>query len=270
MQRSNAPSRMAAWRSALVRRGVFAGLGLALLFLAGGGLALASGAAIGPAVVTLGFGVAIGWVVTAAIYMLTVARPLGRLTQATIALAETDTAALSDALGALAEGDLTRKLKMQARPVAVDGTAEVTRLGDGIGGIISRLGESAYQLNTRHRRGVPAPVLSSAATGTSRARPAATPSGRALDGKGQVLVVTSSFAPSRPGAAPPGIRGDPAGAVSGRRDRRGGREHRRGAGDARRHRCGAETPPAAGRHIRHGRRAAERPPQWSMQAWRAR
>lgn len=83
MQRSNAPSRMAAWRSALVRRGVFAGLGLALLFLAGGGLALASGAAIGPAGVTLGFGVAIGWVVTAAIYMLTVARPLGRLTRRT-------------------------------------------------------------------------------------------------------------------------------------------------------------------------------------------
>ncbi len=104
MQPSNALSHLAAWRSAFVRRGVFAGLGLALALLAAGGLALASGAAIAPALVTLGLGVAIGWVVTAAIYMLTVARPLGRLTQATIALAETDTAALSDALGALADG----------------------------------------------------------------------------------------------------------------------------------------------------------------------
>jgi methyl-accepting chemotaxis protein len=192
MQPSNAPSRLAALRSALVRRGVFAGLGLALALLAAGGLALASGVAMAPALVALGFGVAIGWVVTAAISIFTVARPLGRLTQTVIALAETDTAAVLDALGALAEGDLTRKLKMQVRPIAVDGTVEVTRLSDGIGGIISRLGESASQFNTvtdeACRR-----LFYVGGDGYLQGQTGGDAMGRALDGRGQVLVVTASF-----------------------------------------------------------------------------
>ena len=127
MQPSNALSRLLAWRVLLVRRGVYAGLGLAVAFLAAGSMALASGATLGPMLATLGVGMTIGWGITWAIYMLTVARPLARLTRATIALAETDTAALSDALAALAEGDLTRKVTMQARPVDISATAEVMR-----------------------------------------------------------------------------------------------------------------------------------------------
>ncbi len=192
MQPSTAQSRLAAWRSTLVRRGVFAGLALALAFLAAGVLATAFGAAASPALLTLGIGATAGWAVTAAAYMFTVARPLGRLTRTTIALAETDTAALSDALGALAEGDLTRKLKMQVRPIAIDGTLEVTRLCDGIGGIIARLGDSASQLNSvtdeACRR-----LFYVGGDGYLQGQTGGEAMGRALDGRGQVLVVTASF-----------------------------------------------------------------------------
>jgi hypothetical protein len=120
MQSNDAPTPLLVLRRVVVRRGVFAGLGLALASTAIGGIAFASGnAAMGYAAVTLGFGMAMGWGVTWAIYVFTVARPLARLTKATVALAETDTAALSDALAAMAEGDLTRKLEMKVTPIAI-------------------------------------------------------------------------------------------------------------------------------------------------------
>ena len=53
MLRSRALSSFLALRLVLVRRGVFAGLGLALACLAMGCLALASGVTVGPALVTL-------------------------------------------------------------------------------------------------------------------------------------------------------------------------------------------------------------------------
>ena len=192
MQPSNALSRLLAWRVLLVRRGVYAGLGLAVAFLAAGSVALASGATLGPMLATLGVGMTIGWGITWAIYMLTVARPLARLTRATIALAETDTAALSDALAALAEGDLTRKVTMQARPVDISATAEVMRLGEGIGEIMTRLGESASQLNSvtdeACRR-----LFYVGPDGYLQGQTAGDAMGQALGGSGQVVIVTASF-----------------------------------------------------------------------------
>jgi ABC-type sugar transport system substrate-binding protein len=124
--------------------------------------------------------------------MLTVARPLARLTRATIALAETDTAALSDALAALAEGDLTRKVTMQARPVDISATAEVMRLGEGIGEIMTRLGESASQLNSvtdeACRR-----LFYVGPDGYLQGQTAGDAMGQALGGSGQVVIVTASF-----------------------------------------------------------------------------
>ena len=192
MERSKAPSRLLAWRALIVRHGVFAGLAVAVALLVMGCLALASGATVGPLALTLGFGAAMGWAATWVVYRFTVARPLARLTEATITLAETDTAALSDALAALAEGDLTRKVRMRVQPIAIDGTVEVTSLRDGIGGIISRLGESASQLNSvtdeACRR-----LFYVGGDGYLQGQAGGDAMGRALDGKGQVLVVTASF-----------------------------------------------------------------------------
>jgi methyl-accepting chemotaxis protein len=193
MQTSSNLSRLVALRAVLVRRAMFAGVGTAVALLAVAGAAFAAGAPFASALLTLGLGVATGWAVTLAVYLFTVARPLGRLTEATVALAATDTAAVSDALAALAEGDLTKKIKMQVRPVQVAGTVEVDRLRDGIGEIIARLGDSASQLNSVTdepcRR-----LFYVGGDGYLQGQAGGEAMGRALDGKGQVLVVTASFA----------------------------------------------------------------------------
>ncbi len=190
MQRN--PSRVVALRLELVRRGVFAGLGLALACVAAGGLAIAAGAAMGPATVTLGLGMAIGWGITWAIYVITVARPLARLTQTTTILAEMDTPALSDTMAAVAEGDLTRKVEMHAKPITISATAEVTRLGDGIDEIIARLGGSASQLNSMTDEACRR-LFYVGPDGYLQGQTCGEAMGRALNGKGQVLIVTASF-----------------------------------------------------------------------------
>jgi methyl-accepting chemotaxis protein len=193
MQRINASSHLLALRQLLVRRGVFVGLALACSCLIFGGLAYATGVTtVGYAAVTVGLGMVIGWGVTWTIYVLTVARPLARLTQATQVLAETDTAALSDTLAAVAEGDLTRRLEMRATPVDISASDEVTRLGDGIGEIIARLGEGASQLN-RVTDEACQRLFYVGPDGYLQGQTGGDAMGRALNGKGQVVIVTDSF-----------------------------------------------------------------------------
>ncbi|MGZ6315575.1 MAG: methyl-accepting chemotaxis protein, partial [Candidatus Limnocylindrales bacterium] len=129
--------------------------------------------------------------VTWAIYVITVSRPLARLAQATEALAGTDAAALSDVLAAVAEGDLTRRLELRAKPEAVTGTAEVTRLGEGIGEIIARLGESASSLNSTTDEACQR-LFYVGPDGYLQGQICGEEMGRAI-GRGQVLIVTSSF-----------------------------------------------------------------------------
>ncbi|MGZ6274384.1 MAG: HAMP domain-containing protein, partial [Candidatus Limnocylindrales bacterium] len=134
MESSNDLARVTVWRPLRARWGIYFGLGLAVVCAAVSGVALLLGWAVADSpVVVLSIGLSIGWGVTWAVYVITVARPLARLAEATEALAGTDAAALSDVLAAVAEGDLTRRLELRAKPEAVTGTAEVTRLGEGIG-----------------------------------------------------------------------------------------------------------------------------------------
>jgi len=193
MQLNESPSSPSALRLRIVRHGVFAGLALALACLVGGGLALASGAAaIGYAGVTTGLGMAVGWGVTWTVYVLTVSRPLNRLIDSAIATVQADTAALSDSMAALAEGDLTRKLEMRSQQVSITATAEVLRLSDGIGKCIVGLGESAAQLNSMTdaacRR-----LLYVGPDGYLQGQTCAEEMGRGMNGKGQVVIVTASF-----------------------------------------------------------------------------
>jgi methyl-accepting chemotaxis protein len=179
-------------RPLLVRWGIHAGLGLALLCVAVSCVAFVAGwGEAAHAMIHLGVGLAIGWTATWAVYEFTVSRPLARLARATETLAGTDAAALSDVLAAVAEGDLTRRVELRTTPAGVTGTAEVNRLGEGIDEIIARLGESASSLNSTTNEACqrllyvgPDAYLQGQVCGEAM--------GRAI-GKGQVLVVTASF-----------------------------------------------------------------------------
>jgi methyl-accepting chemotaxis protein len=192
MQSGTIQSRLSALRPLLVRWGIHAGLGLALLCVAVSCVAFVAGwGEAAHAMIHLGVGLAIGWTATWAVYEFTVSRPLARLARATETLAGTDAAALSDVLAAVAEGDLTRRVELCTTPAGVTGTAEVSRLGEGIDEIIARLGESASSLNSTTNEACqrllyvgPDAYLQGQVCGEAM--------GRAI-GKGQVLVVTASF-----------------------------------------------------------------------------
>lgn len=158
----------------LIRHGVFAGSGIALGCLAVGVLGLLSGAPFGPDLMFLGVGLALGWGVTWTVYVLTVSRPLVQLIDSAVSVAESDTAALSDTMAAIAEGDLTGKVAMRAKPLALSAASEVMRLGDGLGECIARLHESAAQLNSMTDEPCKG-CSTSARTGTSRGRRRARP-----------------------------------------------------------------------------------------------
>jgi methyl-accepting chemotaxis protein len=192
MQSGKVPSRLTAWRPPLVRWGIHAGLGLALLCAAVSCLAFVAGwGEAAHAMLHLGVGLAIGWAVTWAVYVSIVSRPLARLARATETLAGTDAAALSDVLAAVAEGDLTRRVDTRTTPAGVTGTAEVSRLGEGIDEIIARLGESASSLNSTTNEACQR-LFYVGPDGYQQGQICGEAMGRAL-GQGQVLVVTSSF-----------------------------------------------------------------------------
>jgi hypothetical protein len=115
MPPSNFASRLQDLRLLLIRHGVLAGCGIALTCLAVGGLGLLSNAPLGRELTILGVGAAIGWGVTWAVYLVTVSRPLTKLIDSAVSLAEADTSALSDTMAAIAEGDLTGKVAMRRR-----------------------------------------------------------------------------------------------------------------------------------------------------------
>src|ERR1035437_939310 len=136
-------------RLVLARRGVYVGLLPAPVCLVAGILMSISGAgSVGSTAATLGLGMAIGWVATWAMYVATVARPLAFMVNSTIAQANADTAALSDGMTAVAEGDLTHKIEMRAKPAVVVAASEVERLAEGLDQCISKLADSAEQLNS--------------------------------------------------------------------------------------------------------------------------
>jgi len=177
----------------LARGGVHAGFAPAAGFLAVGVGAFAAGwSGAGTLAATLGIGMAIGWASTWVSYVLTVSRPLAHLVGETIGLAQVDTLALSDALAAVAEGDLTYKLQMRAKPTALVAAPEIELLAAGIGECISKLAESASQLNSMTDEACERFVYIGP-DGYQQGQAGGDAMGRSLSGKGQVLVVTASL-----------------------------------------------------------------------------
>jgi len=193
MQRGNLLAAAARGRVLLVRRGVYVGLAPAAVFLVAGPVLTVGGAgSLGSTVVVLGLGMAAGWLTTWAMYVVTVARPLRNIVGTTIAAANDDTAALSDGITAVVEGDLTRKVRMRAQPAAIEAAGEVERLGQGLDRFIAMLADTAVRLNSMTdepcRR-----ALYVGPDGYLQGQTGGDAMGRALGGRGQVLVVTPFF-----------------------------------------------------------------------------
>ena len=185
-------STIRAWRPLLLRGATYAGLGPAAVLIAVGCLAALGGTPLGangPAI--MGLGIAVGWAVTFAVARVTVSRPLARIARATEALASQDTAALSDMLLAVAQGDLTNRLGTKAHTVAVDAgcSTEVRRLGEAVNDIAVRLADGAAQLNSvtdeACRR-----LFYVGSDGYLQGQAAGELMGRSLGGRGQVLVMS--------------------------------------------------------------------------------
>jgi methyl-accepting chemotaxis protein len=194
MHSSDSVSRRLDLGHVVVRRGPLLAVALAGVTVAAGALAIASGAsAAGTPIAVLGFGMALGWAATFALYRLTVVRPLARLTRDVVGPARADTGAMSDALSALAEGDLTRKVELQSRVVAIEGSEEVDRLAAGMAEITARLNDSATRLNSMTDEAC-LRLFYVGPDGYLQGQTAGEEMGSRLNGTGQVLVVTASFA----------------------------------------------------------------------------
>jgi methyl-accepting chemotaxis protein len=177
----------------LLSRGSYVALGAALLTGAIGGAALVLGSTtIGYPMALLGTGLTIGWSVASGLHQITVMRPLQKLTRDWVGPAKLDMANLSDALAAVAEGDLTRNMQTTATSVRASGTGAVAHLADGICEIIGRLNDSAARLNSMTDESC-LRLFYVGADSYLQGQTCAEEMGQALNGKGQVVVITESL-----------------------------------------------------------------------------
>ena len=179
----------------LLRRSLYAGLALGIVCLALWAVAGFGGAAAplggGP---LFGLGIVLGWGVTATVVRWTVSRPLARITTTTEGLAGLDAAALSDVLLAVAQGDLTNRVEPKAHRVELPAATspEVERLGEAVNVITARLADGAAQLNSVTDEGCRR-IFYVGPDGYLQGRECGDLIGRALGGRGQVLLLTASL-----------------------------------------------------------------------------
>jgi len=122
----------------------FLSLGISILaILVGAAIVLLGGSVIGSVIMGVGF----GWGLSNWWVQHTLTRPLERL----ISLGETtlvqDNLALTDSLVALAQGDLTTRIKLASQPVQLSVSSELNRLRNFFNRIISSLHGSANEFN---------------------------------------------------------------------------------------------------------------------------
>jgi hypothetical protein len=114
-------------RDALVRHSLLIGLALSGLAFVVASLAIAAGlSAFAYAAALVGLGGLVSWGATWCLYSIAVARPLAGLQAEALRLANKEVTAFSDALAAVCEGDLTRKIEIEPSPINLLASCEVT------------------------------------------------------------------------------------------------------------------------------------------------
>ncbi|RPJ23834.1 MAG: hypothetical protein EHM33_19755 [Chloroflexi bacterium] len=125
------------------------GLVLTLLFLTGGLLAYLYGdTRLGSMSFLMGIGSSLGWGVTWLFTRHTIIKPLAHLATAGEELVTKESLLLSDALAALAQGNLTARATLNIQPLTLTGCREVRQLGNVFNSVIAHLQDSAREFNT--------------------------------------------------------------------------------------------------------------------------
>jgi hypothetical protein len=125
------------------------GLWLTLILLIGGIFAYLSGnTKLGNTAFLIGMGSGLGWGITWLITHQTITKPLSALTEAGEALVTKDSLTLTNALAALAQGNLTARATLDTQPLTQSGSSEVSRLAQVFNIVISQLQASAKEFNT--------------------------------------------------------------------------------------------------------------------------
>ncbi|HEX2995572.1 MAG TPA: substrate-binding domain-containing protein [Anaerolineales bacterium] len=169
------------------------GLLLALLLFAGGFLAnRADHINLSHSLFLIGSGAGLSWGCDWLFTRQALLKPLERLITAGETLVVKDSLALSDALAALAQGNLTARAALEIQSFPQTGVREIQRLGDLFNTVINHLQDSAKEFNTvtsdpcQRLLYVGAdPYLEGRACGDAL--------GQALNGHGQVSIIVGSL-----------------------------------------------------------------------------
>ena len=132
----------------LKRFTVHLALGLVIVLSVGALLAFMTGnRTLASAFLFIAIGSTLGWVVTWLLTRQTVTKPLMKLAAAGESLAAKDSLALSDALAALAQGNLTARAIVDVQPIQLSGSPEMDQLTNAFNRIIAHLQDSAKEFN---------------------------------------------------------------------------------------------------------------------------
>ena len=132
----------------LKRFTVHLALGLVIVLSVGALLAFMTGnRTLASAFLFIAIGSALGWVITWLLTRQTVTKPLMKLAAAGESLAAKDSLALSDALAALAQGNLTARAIVDVQPIQLSGSPEMDQLTNAFNRIIAHLQDSAKEFN---------------------------------------------------------------------------------------------------------------------------
>lgn len=169
------------------------GLWLMIIFIGGGFVARFFGNAdLGNATFLLGAGTGLGWLTTWWMNRQTTTKPLKNLIAASETLMTKDGLALTDALAALSQGNLTTRVKMDSQPLALHGSDEVNQLAGLLNNVIAQLQYSAREFNAVTDEPCQR-LFYVGADAYLEGRACGEMMGQALNGQGQVGIIIGLF-----------------------------------------------------------------------------
>ena len=170
------------------------GFWLTLVLVLGGWflISVTGASVLGNICLMIGIGSGLGWGVTWLATRQTITRPIARLAEIAEKLVAQESQKLTTSLAALAQGNLTVRARVDAKPITISGSSEVNQMTKIFNNVIFQLQDSAREFNTVTDEPIrrlfyvgPDAYLEGRACGEMM--------GKALNGQGQVVVIVGSF-----------------------------------------------------------------------------